>query len=129
MGNTDSSSAPSVTRIALSGWNVVTISSSWADIARSERIPTFSSPVRIAISTSSSSPSDSDRLSCCDNAPKIAFVSLSSGSAMPSFSAAVRTCRRPTTGPLIAVLMPRSLSRSTVKTSVRVIDFTVGCTG
>ena len=91
-------------------------------MALSDLTPTFSSPVRIAISTSSVSLLDSARLSCWCSAPNIALVSLSSGSAIPSLSAAVRTCFRPTTGPRIAVLIPRSLSRSTVITSVRVIN-------
>ena len=122
IGSTDSSSAPSVTRIALSGWNCATTSSSCAAMARSERMPTFSSPVRMAISTSSSSGFFSRILSWAESAPSIAFVSLSSGSAIPSFRAAVNTCLRPMTGPRIAVLMPRSLSRSTVKTSVLAIN-------
>ena len=48
----------------------------------------------------------------------MAFVSLSSGSAIPSLKAAVRVAFRPMTGPLTPALTPRSLSRSTVTTSV-----------
>ena len=121
MGRTLSSSAPSVTRIAWSGWNADTTSSSCAAMARSERTPTFSSPVRIATSISSSSVLASTSLSLTERAPRMALVSLSSGSAMPSLSAAVRTFRRPTTGPRMEVFNPRSLSRSTVMTNVLVI--------
>ena len=51
----------------------------------------------------------------------MAFVSDSSGSAIPSFRAAVKVALRPITGPLIPALTPRSLSLSMVITSVRTI--------
>ena len=52
----------------------------------------------------------------------MAFVSDSSGSAIPSFRAAVKVALRPITGPLIPALTPRSLSLSMVITSVRTIQ-------
>ena len=102
-----------------SGWKALTTSSSCAEMARSERCPTFSSPVRTATSTSSSAPLDSRRRSYCAKAPKMALVSLSSGSAIPSLRAAVSTFLRLTTGPRMDVLLPRSSSRSTVSTRMR----------
>ena len=118
IGRAASSSAPSVTNRALSGWNSWITSSNWLAIALSLLGPTLTSPVRIAISTSSLGSAFSANLSWWFNAPSMALVSDSSGSAIPNLSAAASADFLPITGPLMPALTPKSLSLSIVITRV-----------
>src|SRR3972149_10116921 len=109
MGSTDSSSAPSDTRIALCGFRSSRILSSCSEIFLSARIPTFLSPAIETISTSLFSEINS---SYTFIPPNMVLISESSGSAEPSLTAASRFALRPIIGLGTPAFSPRSLSRS-----------------
>ena len=108
-----SSSAPSPTRTKPSGFTRFLTFSNSSEIAMSDFIPTTASPHMSATSASVPSLRRSRQTLM---ASKRAFVSESSGSAMPRAVAASLQRSTPTTGVVTPAFLPKSSSLSTART-------------
>ena len=115
IGKMYSSSAPSVTRMTSSASVFLITSSNCSAKISSDLKPTFICPQMVAISTFFFSSTSELYV---EMAEKIALTSESSGSACPSLFAASILFLIPTIGLFTLAFLPKSSSRSTLRTRV-----------